>query len=385
MQKSFDEINEKIQSGKVVVVTAEEVVAMAAEQGVEKTARQVDVVTCATFGAMCSSGAFINFGHSDEPIRMAKVSLNDVPLCAGLAAVDAFIGATELSDTQGMNYGGAHVISDLIAGKRMHLKAWSYGTDCYPKTDIDTYIDLNSVNQAYMFNPRNCYQNYNAATNSTERMLHTYMGALLPNCGNVTYSTSGELSPLLKDPELRAIGVGTRIFMGGAQGYVAWQGTQHVSNVQPVSDGVNQYSGGTLALIGDMKQMNPRYVRGATMEGYGVTMFMGVGIPVPVLDADLLAQLAMPNRLLYTDVYDYSVPSRSRPTFRKVSYEELRSGSIELGGKKTPTSPLSSLKMAREIAQLLKGQIARGEFLLQAPIQALPKDNVNQSLKEVEA
>ena len=134
-----------------------------------------------------------------------------------------------------------------------------------------------------------------------------------------------------------------------------------------------------------MKQMNPRYVRGATMEGYGVTMFMGVGIPVPVLDADLLAQLAVPNRLLFTDVYDYSVPSRSRPTFCKVSYEQLRSGSIELNGKKTPTSPLSSLKMAREIAQLLKDQIARGEFLLQAPIQALPKDNVNQSLKEVEA
>ena len=80
--KTIGEINEKIKSGKAVVLTAEEVVAMAKEQGVKETAKRVDVVTTGTFGPMCSSGAFLNFGHTEPPIRMAKVWLNDVPMWA---------------------------------------------------------------------------------------------------------------------------------------------------------------------------------------------------------------------------------------------------------------------------------------------------------------
>ena len=70
MSKTYDEINDKIRSGKAVVMTAEEVVDLVRQKGAEKAAEEVDVVTTGTFGAMCSSGAFINFGHSDPPIRM---------------------------------------------------------------------------------------------------------------------------------------------------------------------------------------------------------------------------------------------------------------------------------------------------------------------------
>ena len=218
MAKSFDEINSKIKDGKVVVVTAEEFKDLVEQKGASQAAREVDVVTTATFSPMCSSGAFINFGHSDPPIRMSKIWLNDVPAYGGLAAVDTYIGATELSETRGFEYGGAHVIQDLIDGKKVKLRAESYGTDCYPRKEITTYITLNDLNQAYLYNPRNVYQNYNAATNSSDRMLHTYMGTLLPQYGNVTYCTSGELSPLLNDPMFRTIGIGTSIFLGGARG-----------------------------------------------------------------------------------------------------------------------------------------------------------------------
>ncbi len=131
--KTYEEINEKIRSGKAVVLTAEEVVALGREKGVKHVAEHVDVVTTGTFGPMCSSGAFLNFGHSDPPIKMQKVWLNDVPVFGGLAAVDAYVGATELSDKVGFDYGGAHVIEDLIAGKPVTLRATSYGTDCYPQ------------------------------------------------------------------------------------------------------------------------------------------------------------------------------------------------------------------------------------------------------------
>ena len=369
--KTVAEINEKIRSGKAVVLTAEEVIAMAKEQGVKKAAEKVDVVTTGTFSPMCSTGAFLNFGHSDPPIRMSKILINDVPVCAGLAAVDCFVGATDMSETEGMRYGGAHIIEDLISGKSVHLHAWSYGTDCYPKREFESDIRLSDMNQCMLFDPRNCYQNYNCAVNTTDKTIYTYMGTLLPHCANATYATAGELSPLLKDPDLRTLGIGTRIFLGGAEGYVAWQGTQCFPSVTTYDDGKTAYNGATLAVIGDLKQMSPKYLRAASIYRYGVSMFVGIGIPIPVLDEDLMRQLAVPNSELYTDISDYSSGTRNHPVLGHVSFEELRSGEITLNGKKVPTAPMSSLKKAREIAGVLKERVQSGSFLLTEPVAPL--------------
>lgn len=383
MQKSVADINEKIKSGRAVVFTAEEIISVVEEKGVKKAFEEVDVVTTGTFGPMCSSGMFINFGHSSPPIRMNKVWLNDVPAFAGIAAVDAYMGATEQSERQGMQYGGAHVIQEFIEGKDITLYAESYGTDCYPRKEIKTTINKNNVNQAYLFNPRNCYQNYAAATNSTDRIMYTYMGTLLPNFGNVTYSTSGELSPLLNDPEYRTIGIGTRIFLGGTQGYVAWEGTQHDPGQVRLENGVPVGGAGTLALIGDAKKMSSRYIRAAIYEKYGVSMFVGVGIPIPILDEDMLMKTAIRNRDIQTVVVD---KSGKEDLNLRVNYEQLRSGSIDIRGKSIPTAPLSSLKVAREIALELKHQITSGEFMLTEPVEKLPmrKERLNKlDIREV--
>ncbi|MGA2193475.1 MAG: homocysteine biosynthesis protein, partial [Nitrospirota bacterium] len=338
-------------------------------------AETVDVVTTGTFGPMCSSGAFLNFGHSDPPIKMSKVWLNDVPVFAGLAAVDAYVGATELSEKVGFDYGGGHVIEDLIAGKPVTLRAVSYGTDCYPRREIETEITLESINQAFLFNPRNAYQNYNIAVNSSERTLNTYMGVLLPNFGNATYSTSGELSPLLNDPLYRTIGIGTRIFLGGAKGHVAWEGTQHNPKQARGENGEPLAPAGTLSLIGDMKGMSTRFIRGAYYYKYGISLFVGVGIPIPVLDEEMARHVCTGNEDIFATAIDYSVENRSKPNFGRFSYKELRGGKITVGGKSVPTAPLSSLKRAREIADILKGWIAKGEFTLAAPVRPLPTDH----------
>jgi len=128
---------------------------------------------------------------------MSKVWLNDVPAYTGLAAVDAYIGATEPAEGTGSEHGGAQVIEDLVAGRPIKLRATAYGTDCYLRKDIETYISLKTVNQAYLFNPRNMNQNGEVATNSSPDLLYTHMGKLLPRCGNATYSSAGQLSPLL--------------------------------------------------------------------------------------------------------------------------------------------------------------------------------------------
>lgn len=381
MSKNYEEINKKIQRGEAVVVTAQEIIDIVQEKGVKETAEYVDVVTTATFGPMCSSGAFLNFGHSDPPIRMTKTYLNGVEAYSGLAAVDAYLGATQNSEDKGMEYGGAHVIRDLIERKKIHLKAYSYGTDCYPEKEIDTFIDIDSINEAYLYNPRNVYQNYNAAVNSSEKLLYTYMGILHPFMGNVTYSGAGELSPLINDPYYRTIGVGTRIFIGGSIGYVSWSGTQFKSSVCRGGNGVPIGPGGTLALTGNLKEMDSRFVQPAVFEKYGVSMFMGIGIPIPVLDEDMLRYLCVSNRDIYTNIIDYGCPSRSRPVIKKVSYAELMSGKVEINGHNIRSSPLSSMRKAREIAQILKKMVASGRLMLTQPVKNFDKDMALKSLE----
>jgi len=373
VKRTYEEINTKIRSGKAVIVTAEEIIPIVEEKGIEEATEEIDVVTTGTFGPMCSSGAIINFGHSDPPIRMQKIWLNDVEAYAGLAAVDTYIGATQLSESQGMEYGGAHVIEDLISGKKIKLKAISQGTDCYPRREIESYITKESINQAVLFNPRNGYQNYNVAVNTSERKIYTYMGILLPDLGNASYSTSGQLSPLLNDPEFTTIGIGTRIFLGGAQGYIAWEGTQFYPQAIKDENGKIIYKGGTLAVIGDLKEMSTDYIRAATFKGYGVTLVVGIGIPIPILNSETMKSVSVKDEDIWTEIIDYSFPHLKKPSLGRVNYKQLREGNITIRGKNVPTSSLSSYAKAREIAQKLKEEILRGKFLLQEPIRKFPQ------------
>ena len=373
--KTYQEINEKLKKGEAVVLTAEEVSEMAKTASPEEIAEKVDVVTTATFGAMCSSGAFINFGHASPPIRMEKIRLNGVPCYEGLAAVDSYIGATAC-DPENPSYGGAHVIQDLLEGKEIILEAWGKGTDCYPRKHIKTVVDIQTVNDFFLFNPRNAYQNYNVAVNTTDKMIHTYMGTLLSKMRNATYSTSGELSPLLNDPEFRTIGIGTRIFLGGTQGFVVWPGTQFNTSKPKNEHGLPVSNAATMAVIGNLKEMSTEYIQAAYYEKYGVSLFVGIGVPIPVLDADMAKRVTIRNSQIETSVLDYGTVGT--PKLGQVTYEELRSGTIKIKGKKVRTAPVSSLSKARKIADILKEWLMKGVFEITQPVQMFPP---NASLK----
>ncbi|MGD0534005.1 MAG: homocysteine biosynthesis protein [Methanoregula sp.] len=361
MHKSIEQINERIRDGSARVVTAEEMPGIVDELGEQGALKEVDVVTTGTFGAMCSSGAFLNFGHSEPPIRMERIWLNDVEAYGGLAAVDTYIGATQQSDTLEEQYGGAHVLEDLVSGKSVELRATSRGTDCYPRRTITTELLLENLNQAIMCNPRNAYQRYNAATNTTDRLLHTYMGTLLPNSGNITYSGAGILNPISNDPKLRLIGSGVPIFLCGAQGMVIGEGTQ--------SSPAGGF--GTLMVTGNLKEMSPDYLRAATMTGYGVTLYVGIGVPLPVLDLDVVRATAVRDGDISVDIIDYGVPSRNRPQIRSVTYAELRSGAVEINGEQVRTSSLSSYRRARMVAGELKSWIEKGAMQLALPTRPI--------------
>jgi L-aspartate semialdehyde sulfurtransferase len=370
--KTINEINQKIKNGDAVVVTAVEMTSIVAENGSRKAAEEIDVVTTGTFGAMCSSGAFLNFGHSDPPIKMNKTYLNGVEAYSGLAAVDAYIGATQphRNPEIGIDYGGAHLIEDLIKGKEIELVVEAYGTDCYPLKELRTSINIDKLNQAVMVNPRNCYQNYAVATNSTDETLYTYMGTLLPNYGNVNFSSAGELSPLINDPYFETLGIGTRIFLCGGEGFIIGEGTQHSTEVER-KNGVPVGPAGTLMLKGDMKGMSGDYLNGAAMPKYGPTLYVGAGVPIPILNKDLARRTAISDKDIVCRIVDYGMPRRSRPVIRETNYEELKTGKIELDGVEVPTSPLSSYKKAKAIAEELKNWIEKGNFYLTNPVKKI--------------
>jgi uncharacterized protein (DUF39 family) len=56
----------------------------------------------------------------------------------------------------------------------------------------------------------------------------------------------------------------------------------------------------------------------------------------------------------------------------EVSYAQLKTGKIEVGGKEAPTASLSSYARAVEIAAILKEWILSGKFLLTEPVAPLP-------------
>ncbi|NLZ03559.1 MAG: hypothetical protein GXY19_00100 [Phycisphaerae bacterium] len=388
--KTYEQINQRIESGKAVVLTADEIMDYVDKKGLEAAAEEVDVVTTATFGPMCSSGCFLNFGHSKPKIRMTEAWIEDVLVYTGIAAVDVYLGATQLRHGDPANmyppgefrYGGGHVIEDLVAGATLQLFALSYGTDDYPRREIRTYFTIDDLNQAIMVNPRNCYQNYNVAVNDSDRTIYTYMGTLEPNRKNATYCSAGQLSPLLNDPYYETIGIGTKVWLAGAHGHVYAEGTQHTGACERTPDGVPTEGAGTLALTADMKQMKPEFVRGASLRGYGISLALGVGVPIPILNEQILKRTCVRDRDIFAPVIDYSgdYPQKTGKTIAKVNYEQLRRGEIEIDGKTIAVGSLSSYFKALEIANLLADEIRKGDFLLAQPMAMLPRDNAMKPL-----
>ena len=393
MVKTIEEINEKIKKGKAVVLTAEEIIDYAAEKGVKKAAQEVDVVTTGTFGPMCSSGAYFNAGHTKPRIKLGggKTYLNDVPAYVGFAAVDFLLGATAMPEDDPRNkifpgkfsYGGAYVIEELVAGKDVRLTATAYGTDCYPRKSLETYISLKDMNEAVLFNMRNAYQNYNVAVNLSDRVIYTYMGVLQAKMGNANYCSAGQLSPLLNDPLYKTIGIGTRIFLGGGVGYVVGNGTQHNPGVKRTDAGVPKMGAGTLSVTGDLKMMSPRWLRGTSFTGYGVTLTVGIGIPIPVLNEEILEYTTVRDEDIWAQVVDYSeaYPQCIPGSLGEVNYSQLKSGKITVQGKEIPTAGLSSYTRAREIAGILKEWIETGKFFLTEPVELLPSADSGIAVK----
>ncbi|BAZ89063.1 hypothetical protein NIES932_05320 [Raphidiopsis curvata NIES-932] len=376
--RTIAEINQKIIEKRAVVWTVEEVKKRVAQNGILKTAQQVDVITTGTFEPMESSGAIINLGHTDPPIKIRRCWLDGVPAYSGFGAVDLYLGASCAVETMEgeelRERGGGHVIQDLIAGKSIQVRALGQITDCYPRATLEAKVTRETINQFYLFNPRNLYQNFIVGVNGSEEPLYTYLGPLQPRLGNAVYSNPGALSPLMNDPDLQLVGIGTKIFLGGGIGYVVWEGTQHFPLQKRLENRTPIGPSATLALIGDAKQMDARWVRGCYFKSYGPSLMLGVGVPLPVLNEEVVKCCAVTDQELVAPIVDFSIPRRVRPTFGLVSYAQLKSGRIPIEGKPVRAAPLASMFLSRQVALELKQWIQSGQFTLTEPVAPIPMD-----------
>ncbi len=374
MQKTIPLINEKIASRSAVVMTLLELSKQVEAVGLEQAAQEVDVVTTGTFAPIESVGAFINLGHTDPPLRIRSCWIDGVPAYGGMGAVDLFLGATqegEREDQTGV-YGGAHVIAKLIGGETLPFRGVGMPNDCYPRATFESHISKDSINQFYLYAPRGLYQNFIVGVNSGEDTLYTYLGPLLPRMGNAVYANPGAIAPLWHP--LDSIGIGTKIFWGGGVGYIAWEGTQHYPLQKQLPNHTPIGPAATVALIGDAKQMDPEWVKGCYFRNYGVSLMIGVGVPIPILNAKTIGSLVTKDEDIVAPVIDFSIPRRVRPSFGLVSYAQLKTGKISINGTNVRAAPVASISRSEQVAQILKEWITRGDFYLTEPVAPLPPD-----------
>jgi L-aspartate semialdehyde sulfurtransferase len=377
MPQAIAEINHKIKNGKAKVLTASELKALVQAVGVKAATAEVDVITTGTFEPMEASGAMINLGHTDPPIKIRSCWIDGIPVNTGFGAVDLYLGATQepdISDEITSDRGGGHVIADLIAGKALNLRAIGQPNDCYPRASFETVITKETINQFYLFNPRNLHQNFIVGVNGGDRPLYTNLGILQPQLGNAVYANPGAIAPLWNDPDLELIGIGTKIFLGGGIGYISWEGTQHFPLQKRLNNRTPIAPAATLALIGDAKQMHSKWVRGCYFRNYGASLMLGVGIPLPVLNEEVVARAAVQDHEIVGSIIDFSIPRRVRPSFGMVTYAQLKSGKIMIDGNTVRTAPLASIYLSEQVAITLKAWILAGEFTLTEPVAFLASD-----------
>lgn len=369
--RTINEINNKISKGEAVVIGVDEFKKVCATEGIKKAAEKIDVVTCATFSPTCGTGIMMNLGHTNPPIKFKEAYFNNVRAYTGFTSVDAYIGSDQPSEDNNINihYGGAHVMEDLLNKKTIHFKAVGFGPRChsYPREDVETYISLDDINEVFFIAHRFCVQKGSGYVNSSSKKIGTYKGIVFPSFSNCVYTGTGELNPLINDIDGEVIGIGTRILLSGAQGYIIGEGTQH--NPEKTAS--------TTMLRCRFRDINPKYFRAVVFENYASSLYIGLAVPIPILNIKIAKNCAIRDHEIQTvikDAGDQEHWEGEKPVICKISYQELKSGKIKLpNGKTIVSTTVSSVMMAKKIMRELKQQIVDKKFYLTPCLEKIPQ------------
>lgn len=373
MERTYSEINDKIKSGKAKVHTVAEVKALVKDKGVKYLANNVDVVICASFEMHTNALAYLNFGQTDPLIYFSEAYINNVEATP--------VGPTDLAlscvvySRENPEYGGAHILEDLVKGKDLYLKATGRNLEVFPNKQFDSWFNMKDLNQTRLLLNQGMNQNNIVACNAGEKDINSNMGTLIGHLENSTYNSSSFLNPLINDPFCKTIGIGTKVWVGGAQGFIIGHGSNHNPLQKRNKYGIPVGAGITLSIIADLDFMQPKWVRGGYLKSFGPVLYIGVGVPIPVLNDEIAENLTITDDKINTTIVDFSIPRRTKPTFGQCTYEELRTSTVIINNKPTLVAPLASMAWAIDMCNVLKDSILKKQFLLSEPISPINMAN----------
>ena len=307
--KSIAEINERIEKGDAVVMTAQEVCDVT-KGGEDLALKDVDVVTTATRAIMSGTYAVLSFpiGKPCSFTRAERAWINGVPASVGpcpnerLGIIDMMVFGTSHSKDK-PNYGGGHLFRDLVNGSDVQVEVETDEGKSFTEA-----IRLGDIPYARIFSTRNAFKNYVAFVNPGNATLQTIFSAIdFPsNLAGATVSGCGQINPIKNDPNLETIGIGTRVLINGAQGFVIGTGSRSMAS-RP-----------NLLGLANMHQMNPEYM-GGFVTSAGPECIGSWAVPIPVLSESILENIKKLDRDIPLPIMDVNV----RQTICTTSYDDI--------------------------------------------------------------
>ncbi|WP_370575311.1 methanogenesis marker 16 metalloprotein [Methanomethylovorans sp.] len=296
MERTVEEICEKISKREAVVMTAHEICRLVMK-GEDIKLEDVDVVTTGTRAIMSGTYAVMSF-PIEAPrqfTRAKKIFLNGVPAFSGpcpnerLGILDLMVFGTSHSNLR-PDYGAGHLFREMVQGKEIEVSVITDENDTFTSS-----ITLDEMPFARLFGTRHCFKNYSAFVNCSSKAVNTIFHAtgFNPDLSGATVSGCGEINPVKNDPLLETIGIGTRFLMNGSEGFVIGSGTRS-SAARP-----------NLTGFADMHDMDPQLMGGfATSAGPECIVSWAIPIPVTsqvVLDAIKTTDAGIPLPVMDVD------------------------------------------------------------------------------------
>lgn len=287
--RTFSEIKRKLSAGEAIVMTAQEI-----KECTEKEAAEVDVVTTGTRGVMSGT-----YGVFSIPIKSSRFSKAKSLFLNGICAHSGpcpnenlnLIEAVVFGTASAGNYGAGMLFRDMLENKPIHVEAVAKDG-----TQISEDVFFEDMPYAKLMSTRNAFRNYSAMTNPHDHPITTIFHALEfpPNYKELTFSGCGSINPVQNDPSLRTIGIGTKVLVNGAEGFVTGAGTRST----PQSP--------NLTAVADMKEMNPDYM-GGFMTSEGPECIVSWAVPIPILDETLLKNVRIQDEQIQLPLSDVSI------------------------------------------------------------------------------
>ena len=380
MNRTTPEINEKIKASKAKVLTASEAKSLIKEKGLKYFADNTDVVTCGSFEMHTNALIYLSFGQTDPLIYFSEALINNVPAYT-LGPTDLALSCVAFSK-ENPKYSGAHVLEDLVSGKDIHLKVSGKNLEVFPNKEFETWFNLKNLNQARLILNQGINQNSIVATNSSNKDINSHMGTLIGGIENSTYNSSSYLNPLINDPHCKTIGIGTKVWVAGEEGFILGSGSNHNPLQHRNKHGIPVGPAITLSVIADIEKMNPKWVRGGFLKSFGPVLYIGIAVPIPILNDEVGESFAITDDKIHTTIVDFSIPRRTKPIFGQCTYEELRTSTVVINKKPTLSAPLTSMAYVTEICNLLKESILSKSFYLSSPLTSI---NMSSELKKLDS